>query len=223
MLTWLNRLRKYDSKRDSNHNAKPNFANSGLTRWVVVDLETTGLDRSIHNVLSIGAVAINNGVVDLNDSFEAYLKQQHSSDAQNILVHGITTNQQLNGAEPAVVFTQFLDFVGPSPLLGFQSSFDRGFLARAMKTWAQAPMTNDWLDVAELARMVYPDFKGRALDNWLSALKIEPVQRHSAIFDAFATAMLMQHLIKKLELTNKTDFWSLQNIAAQAKFVPRAN
>jgi DNA polymerase III subunit epsilon len=190
-------------------------------RWVVVDIETTGLDHSIHSVLSIGAVALVNGQVNVNDSFEAFLKQTEASASSNILIHGISTQQQLNGSDPRVAFTAFLDYVGTSPLMGFQSSFDRGFLARAAKVWAQAPLGSDWLDVAELARMAYPETKARALDDWLAALQIENLQRHSAIFDALATAMLLQTLLKKLQQTNKTDFRSLQALAAQAKFVPR--
>jgi DNA polymerase III subunit epsilon len=190
-------------------------------RWVIVDIETTGLDHSIHSVLSIGAVALVNGQVDVNDSFEAFLKQTEASASSNILIHGISTQQQLNGSDPRIAFTAFLDYVGTSPLMGFQSSFDRGFLARAAKVWAQAPLGSDWLDVAELARMAYPETKARALDDWLAALQIENLQRHSAIFDALATAMLLQALLKKFQQTNKTDFRSLQALAAQAKFVPR--
>jgi DNA polymerase III subunit epsilon len=201
--------------------ANPN--NAIHQRWVVVDIETTGLDRSVHNVLSIGAVAIVDGQVDINDSFEAYLKQTTASESSNILIHGISSNQQLNGSDPHTACQAFLDYVGTSPLMGFQSSFDRGFLARAMRVWAQAPLGTDWLDVAELARMAYPENKARALDDWLTSLQIENLQRHSAIFDALATAMLLQALLKKLQQTNKTDFRSLQALAAQAKFVPRPN
>jgi DNA polymerase III subunit epsilon len=196
--------------------------NSKHNRWVVIDIETTGLDHSIHSVLSIGAVALTDGQIDINDSFEAYLKQTEASASSNILVHGITTQQQLNGSDPRTAFSAFLDYVGTSPLMGFQSSFDRGFLARAAKVWAQVPLGTDWLDVAELARMAYPETKARALDDWLAVLQIENLQRHSAIFDALASAMLLQALLKKLQQTNKTDFRSLQALAAQAKFVPRA-
>ena len=40
-------------------------------RWVVIDCETSGLDAARDRLLSVGAVAVRDGVVDLQDFFEA--------------------------------------------------------------------------------------------------------------------------------------------------------
>jgi DNA polymerase III subunit epsilon len=189
-------------------------------RWVVIDIETTGLNKTLDQVLSIGAVAIWDGQVRIADSFEAYIRPSAVSASENILVHGISGQQQMAGLDPRAACNMFLDFVADAPLVGFQSSFDRGFLARAAKTWAEAPLPSQWLDVAELARMVYPQSRARALDDWLEQLKIDPVQRHSAIFDAFATAMLFTRLLHALP-DQANDFNKLQNLASQARFLPR--
>ncbi len=198
---------------------KRNQRVSGM-RWVVVDVETTGLDQSVHQILSIGAVALTDGKIQIGDSFEAYLRQPQASDKANILIHGISAEQQLAGLPPRQACERFLDFVAGCPLIGFQASFDRGFLARAVKTWAQAPLTSQWLDVAELARMTFPQAKAKALDEWLAFLKLDNEARHSAVFDALATARLTQMLLAQLP-DEQREFSTLQKLAAQAKFLPR--
>lgn len=188
-------------------------------RWIVVDVETTGLDRQSDELLSIGAVALQDGQVAVGDSFEMFLKPKQTSSHANILIHGITGEQQSLATDPRFACEQFLDYVAHSPLIGFQAAFDRGFLARAMKTWAQVPLTSPWLDAAELARMAFPQIKARALDEWLEALEITNEQRHSASFDALATAMLFQKVLHQFEPEQRT-FRRLQALAAQASFLP---
>ena len=43
-------------------------------RWVVLDLETTGLNLSKDRVLSIGAVVIEDGAIDFSQQFERTLQ-----------------------------------------------------------------------------------------------------------------------------------------------------
>ncbi len=73
-------------------------------RWVVLDVETTGLDTHHDELLAIAAVAVqfDEGAaprIALNDSFEAVLHHQSAStDKDNILVHGIGVGAQRAGA-----------------------------------------------------------------------------------------------------------------------------
>ena len=57
-------------------------------RWVVVDVETSGMDVTNDALISIGAVAIVDGRVVPGDSLEIVVKQATASSRENILVHG---------------------------------------------------------------------------------------------------------------------------------------
>ena len=58
------------------------------TRFVVFDTETTGFNRMRDRVLSIGAVSLIDNTLNVNDSFEVYLKQEIFN-PETVHIHGI--------------------------------------------------------------------------------------------------------------------------------------
>jgi len=181
-------------------------------RWVVLDVETTGLDQRQDVLLSIGAVAVRGHRVVVDDSFELVVRPPSASARSNILVHGIGAQAQLDGADPAQACRAFLDWAGPAPLVGFHASFDRAFLARAARQYLGLPLTADWLDLAALAPALNPGVPAKALDEWLDHFGLVVTQRHHASADAFATAMLFLRLLAQVPATDR-DFPSLRRLA----------
>lgn len=193
---------------------------SGATRWVVLDVETSGLDKASDALLAIGAIAVHGDRVALEDSFEVVVRQQTASARDNILVHGIGADAQLNGVEADQACTDFARFCGDATLVAFHAAFDRAFLARAMKGRAGVRFDNPWLDLAELAPALYPEVKARALDDWLVHFGIDVDQRHHAASDAMATAMLFVRLLAAVPAAEHTPR-ALARRAAQAKWLVR--
>ncbi len=70
-------------------------------RWVIVDLETSGLDPSRDVLLAIGAVAVHGDRVVVSDSLELGVRPEQTSSRPNILVHGIGEQAQRAGVSPA--------------------------------------------------------------------------------------------------------------------------
>jgi len=206
MLQWLTRRRR--------------GANSvAHERWVVVDVETSGMDAAAHALIAIGAVAVRDGRVAPGDSLEVVVRQASASSRDNILVHGVGVQAQLEGVEPAHAARAFLDYVGRSPLLAFHAPFDRGFLVRAVRQHAKRSFDNPWLDVAELASALLPKLTLRSLDEWLQATGIPVTTRHSAAADAFATALLLTRLLPEARRQGAEGFPALQRLAHQAKWL----
>lgn len=102
------------------------------SRYVTVDVETTGLDLRHDRVLSIGAVAIERCRIDLAHCFEVVLRQPQSSPTANILIHRIGGQRQLAGADPAEALLGFLEFVDHAPLVAFRAEFDRTMIDREL-------------------------------------------------------------------------------------------
>jgi DNA polymerase-3 subunit epsilon len=188
-------------------------------RWVVVDVETSGMDVARDALISIGAVGIVDGRVRPGDSLEIVVRQATASSRENILVHGVGAQAQLAGVDPTQAMQAFLDYVGPAPLLAFHAAFDRGFLSRVVKAYARQPFDNAWLDIAELAPALLPKVKLKSLDEWLHHTGIPVAARHSAASDAFATALLMTRLLPEARRQGAPRFDDMVRLARQAKWL----
>ena len=160
-------------------------------RWVVVDVETAGLNPTRDALISIGALGVNDGAIDLADSFEVVLRQDAPSTSPNIEVHGIGGDEQLGGEDPAAALRAFLDFVGRDPLVAYHAPFDAMVLGRALQGRLGVRFHRPWLDLADVAPLAWPGRAEGGLDVWLQALGIPMAYRHRAIVDCLGTAQLL--------------------------------
>lgn len=168
-------------------------------RFVVLDLETSGLNMRRDQVLSIGAVVIDNGAIDLSQQFECTLQRDGHQASASTLIHGIAPSQIANGVEPAEALLDFMEFVGDSPLLAFHAEFDQRMLARALKQSLGYRLRHAFFDVAEIAPLVCPQAKSglAGLDDWIAHFGLQVQERHHASADALATAELALILLSK--------------------------
>lgn len=161
------------------------------TRYVTVDVETTGLDMRRDRLLSIGAVAVVGERVELAQCFEMVLRQSESSSTDNILVHRIGGQRQLAGAAPAEALLRFLEFAAGAPLVAYRAEFDRTMLDRSLHEHLGFGTHNLWIDLAELLPALYPSNECRTMDDWLQRFSIRLLERHDALADALATAQML--------------------------------
>ncbi len=173
------------------------------TRYITVDVETTGLDMRNDRVLSIGAVALADGRIDLAQCFHLVLRQEASSSHDNILVHRIGGQQQLQGAEPVDALLDFLEFAAHAPLVAYRAEFDRTMLDRVLVEHLGIATQSLWIDLAELLPALLPMNECRTMDDWLQRFSIRLLQRHDALADALATAqmlMVVLHLARSFDM-----------------------
>lgn len=187
-------------------------------RWVIVDLETSGLDPARDVLLAIGAVAVHGDRVVIADSLELGVRPDHTSSRPNILVHGIGEQAQREGVAPGEACDGFLAYVGRSPLVAFHAGFDRRFLERALQDHRQLRLRNPWIDLATLAPAVHPCARAESLDDWLAVFQIGVERRHQAVSDALASAMLFQRLLAGLPPGERHPA-ALQRLCAQGRWL----
>ena len=169
------------------------------TRYVVVDIEASGLDQKKDRLISIGAVGISEGYIQATDAFEVVLRQEQVSDANNILIHGIGASAQREGVEPVEALLQFLEYVGKAPLVAYHAFFDQGMIDRANQQYLGTRPEFIWHDLAwilpELCSETISGIVG--LDTWLEHFRISNYQRHNAVSDCLATAQLFQIVMNR--------------------------
>jgi DNA polymerase III subunit epsilon len=171
------------------------------TRWVVLDVESSGLNPQRDRLLAVAALAVHADagrlVLRPRDSFEVLLGQPDlpaQPDKANILVHGIGMAAQRQGQDPAQALADLEAFIGTAPLVAFHAGFDRVLIARHLRALCGRRLPNAWLDLADLAPALCPQVKAHALDDWLAHFAIEVAVRHQAAADTWATAELLQRL-----------------------------
>ena len=183
-----------------------------LSRYVTIDVETSGLNMQRDRVLSIGAVAIDHGRIDLAQCFDVVLRQGESSSHDNILVHRIGGQKQIGGIDPAEALLQFLEYVAHAPLVAFRALFDRTFLDRAATQHLGTQTHGGWIDLAKVLPALYRH-DCRTMDEWLAYTNVRMLARHDALADALATAQMLQKcfpLADELDMRTPKDLLALE-------------
>lgn len=198
-------------------------------RWVVLDVEASGLDAGRDRLLAIAALAVHvdaeHAQIALADSFEVVLRQPDARtppDKANILLHGIGVAAQRHGIEPAQAIDAFMRFVAQAPLVGFHVAFDRALIERSCTAWKRPRPGNRWLDLAPLAALLQPQAKVLALDDWLAHFRIRRLRRHHAAAGALATAELLLHLWPLMRAEGATSVDAALALAARQRWLAAA-
>jgi DNA polymerase-3 subunit epsilon len=172
-------------------------ASAEPARWVVVDVETSGLDPARDRLLAIAAVALHVDwprrrlAIAAADSFEVMLRQPVASARDNILLHGIGVQRQLDGVPVPEALQAFVRFAGNAPLLAFHAAFDRQMVGRYLQRELGLALPNDWLDIEHLCAATHPRQRARSLDEWLALFGVTCLARHEAAADTWAECELV--------------------------------
>ena len=165
----------------------------------VFDTETTGLDPSRDEIISIGAVRIVNGRILSEECFDQLVDPRRPVPPESIRVHGILP-ERLNG-QPTIaqVLPSFQRFAEDTVLVGHNAAFDlRMFQVKAASTGVV--FTNPVLDTMLLSAAVNPSLKEHNLDAIARRLLGRSIAaRHTALGDALATAEIFLKLIPLLK------------------------
>ncbi len=198
------------------------------SRWVMLDVETSGLDPQRDRLLAIAAIALRVDwvqgrlSVDLGDSFEVVLRQEQVTEAKdNILLHGIGVQRQREGVAPVQALEAFAGFVGDSPLLAFHAAFDQTLIARHMKQNLGRGLPNPWVDIEQLCAVTHEKVRARSLDEWMQHFGIVCAVRHQAAADTLAECELLLRIWPRLAA--QCGRWAdVERLAAQQRWIARA-
>jgi DNA polymerase-3 subunit epsilon len=183
-------------------------------RFVVVDVESSGLDLNKDYLIAIGAIAVHGNKIDYADGLDIVLQQKQASGKDNILIHGIGGEVQCSGVPPADALLTLLEYLGKDPLLAFHVAFDSTMISKAMRQFLGLRFQHPWADLAYLAPELCPDAarSHRSLDDWMRYFSIGNFARHSALADAISTAELLLALHPLMVGRHFDTFHDLQGI-----------
>jgi DNA polymerase III subunit epsilon len=174
------------------------------TRFVVLDTETTGFDYDNDRILCIGALVLQNNMISIQDSFEVYIQQDHY-DKSTAQIHGILKDFVLKRPNELEALQQFLSFLGDSIIIAHHTIFDVTMINKALERNGLPALTNKTLDTAHLYKKtlikshLFERKDHYTLDDLADKFDISKKDRHTALGDAYITAIAFLKIVKKLK------------------------
>lgn len=180
--------------------------------YIVIDLETTGLDADYSKIIEIGAVKIkNNQIIDKFRTF-VHIEEDLTFEIKDLT--GITDDDLAFAPELDDAINMLIDFSEDiSFFIAHNADFEKSFLQKHM------PFHIKWLDTIEIAKIVKPLEKYFRLSALLPLYNLENDEAHRALSDAEATAKLflkMQEDLNNLDCDLWEKFLQLANNADSA-------
>jgi len=174
------------------------------TRFVVLDTETTGFDYENDRILCIGALALQNGIISIQDSLEIYIEQDHY-DKSTAQIHGILKAFVINRPSESEGLGKFLAFLGDSIIIAHHTVFDITMINKALERNGFPLLSNLTLDTASLYKRtlikshLFERKDHYTLDDLADKFDISKKDRHTALGDAYITAIAFLKIVKKLK------------------------
>ncbi|MEP5341864.1 MAG: 3'-5' exonuclease [Algibacter sp.] len=172
------------------------------TRFVAFDTETTGFDRKLDRILSIGAVSLLNKTIHVNDSFELYIKQAVFK-AETVKIHGLMKKGTLKKVEELEAIEQFLAYIKNDILIAHHALFDFNMVNEMLLRHGLGKLKNKFIDTGHLFKkskhVIYQEnLKNYSLDELCKELNVPKVDRHTANGDALITAIIFLKISSRL-------------------------
>jgi DNA polymerase-3 subunit epsilon len=174
------------------------FGSVPVGRIVILDFETTGLNPDYGaRVIEVSAREIVDG--RLGQEFHTFADPGIRVPAEITRINGITTEMLRGAPTSLVVMREVVAFIGSSPVIGHNISFDRKFLELEANEFLNEGLQT--ICTLLLARRVYPgrpSYKLGAIAEYVGVPDIPQLHRASA--DTWTTAHLLDFICEEARL-----------------------
>ena len=197
MLDWIKNIggnypdfyKKYATTFDKKSN-----------RFVVLSIETTGLNKNTDQILSIGAIAVINNNIVIGDSFEISFVKNVQINHDNL--KEVEYEKKVSEAVIPAAIQSFLEYLENAVLVGHRVSFDVDILNEYLEKLKCGRLKNEALDVEVMYKKLEDiNDKQFSLDDLLKKFKVEKSERYSASEDAYSIALMFLKLKSRLGIS----------------------
>lgn len=177
-----------------------------LEKFVVFDLETTGLDWFSDKIIEIAGVKYVDG--NISETYSQLVYPERKIDDSITILTGITNADLADMPLIEQVLPRFLDFVDGLPLVAHNLHFDQDFLEHniSLHGFNKLFITKDFYDSLLLSQIfLFSGPSNHKLATLAEYIGYNGTDYHRALADCQATGQLFLHIISKsLELAEET-------------------
>jgi len=176
------------------------------TRFVVLDLETTGFSIQQDKILSVAALPLIGKRCAIGDLQSWIVYHPDAEVTPAMKVHTILPSESSHGIDEADVLLELLPLLEGAIIVGHHIHFDAAMLNRALNQHFRGNLLNPTLDTAAMAmhcidafhKTGYSNQRPPGLDEVCARLGLPLWERHTADGDTFGTAQLFLMLRAKM-------------------------
>jgi DNA polymerase-3 subunit epsilon/ATP-dependent DNA helicase DinG len=183
---------------------------------VAIDLETTGLDPKTDSIIEVGAVRMLDG--QILEEFTTFINPHRPIPDQVTFLTGIRYENVETAPTIEMALPQITKFVGGSPIIAHNVSFDMSFLRERYSILSN----NQCIDTYDLASILLPNAPRYNLNSLSTQLGISLETAHRALADASASALLYWELWKKSLILPHSIIQEISKLASHIHWETRA-
>lgn len=182
------------------------------TPFIIVDLETTGLEPRLDEIIEVAAVKMVNG--QIVDHWTKLLNPGIFIPQVTTDITGITTEMVKGQPHFTDIAEELKAYIGSeSVFVAHNVDFDLKFVNYHLKTARCDELVNPNLCTFKLAKRVHPNLPQYGLGALVDTFGLELPRAHRALDDATATAHLLNKFLGTLQSGGLKDLKDIPGIA----------
>jgi DNA polymerase-3 subunit epsilon/ATP-dependent DNA helicase DinG len=183
----------------------------GHVPYVSIDLETTGLDPDVDEIIEVAAIRFDpSGVMA---TYHSLVNPERRLEYRIALLTGIDARELERAPHFGSIASEIEDFIGFDAIVGQNPTFDTTFLARK-----GVVLPGPTYDTFDLASLLLPGLQQRSLGAIADHLGIEFPTRHRAMADAEAARAVFIALRERLLLSPAEVLVEAERIASSSEW-----
>lgn len=174
--------------------------------YVSLDLETTGLDANICDIIEIAMIKVRGG--EIVDRFESFVFTPLDITQHVQFLTGISKKDVENAPDFRDLISKVEEFIGDDPLMGHNILFDKTFLVeKGCKV-----QDNALWDTYLMSNILYPDLPSHSLETNTKYFNIGHADSHRAMADVMACHHLWKILMNTFPKVNPEQREKIQSL-----------
>lgn len=155
------------------------------SNYVVVDIETTGLDTSYDEIIELSAIQVIDNIQV--DCFNSLVKPMDLIDDFITNLTGITNDMVSKAPNIKDILPQFQKFIGDSIIVGQNVNFDINFIYDNLINCSDKVLDNKFIDLLRISRKALPELANHKLGTVANYFNIDTAGSHRGMKDCTIT------------------------------------
>ena len=172
-------------------------------KYVVLDLETTGLNCAYNRIIEFGAVRVENGIV--TEEIDILINPESPLPKKIVEITGISDKMLENQPTIKEALPRIVDFIGDAILVTHNADFDFSFIQHALRREGKEELNNPVIDTLSLSRYLFPESKSHRLGSLCRNMEVvyNEDEAHRANYDARVLNDVWQPMLVLLTKNNR--------------------